>query len=267
VATDGTQGAYGREPPYWEAAELLRFTPRTPDTDLGNYVHHYEQPGYPGQLLSTQMRELIATLMLTVTGHQRFATRHIRRLYRLGVTSQVVIDAFWAASPYIGRAHVLTGTRIIHAANDPSNLEGTLPPGGAPSELADFAELHLGNAGGGRRALQDKPEWQLVAQVDPQLAELTLDVFDRVTRSASTLPVGARELIAVVCLSWRGLENDAADHIREALACGATPRHILEALSSALPMTGLATFQVGARALLQVQTAAANSAREAISAP
>ena len=56
--THGTPpGAYGREPPYWEAAELLRFTPQTPDTDLSNYVHHYEQPGYPGQLLSTQMRE------------------------------------------------------------------------------------------------------------------------------------------------------------------------------------------------------------------
>ena len=260
-------GAYGREPPYWEAAELLRFTPHTPDTDLSNYVHHYEQPGSPGQLLSTQMREIIATLMLSVMGHQRFATRHIRRLYRLGVTSQVVIDAFWAASPYIGRAHVLTGMRIVHAANDPSNLEGTLPSGGAPTELTDFAELHLGNSGGGRRVIEDKPEWQLVAQVDPRLAELALEVFDRVTRGESTLPVGARELIAVVCLSWRGLENDAADHIREALACGATPRHILEALASALPMTGLATLQVGARALLHVQTAAPNSAREAISAP
>jgi len=32
-------------------------------------------------------------------------------------------------------------------------------------------------------------------------------------------------------------------------------------------MTGLATLQVGARALLQIQTAAANNAREAISAP
>jgi alkylhydroperoxidase/carboxymuconolactone decarboxylase family protein YurZ len=244
----------------------LRFTPNTPDVDLSNYVHHYEQPGYAGQLLSTQMREMIATLMLTVMGHQRFATRHVRRLYRLGVTSQVVIDAFWAASPFIGRAHVLTGMRIVHAANDPSNLEGTLPPGGAPAELSDFAELHLGNAGGGRAMLEHQPEWQLIAEVDPQLAELALEVYERVTRGPSTLPVGARALIAVVCSSWRGLVDDAADHIRVALACGATPRQILEALSSALPMTGLATLQVGARALLQVQ-APANSAREASSAP
>jgi len=115
-------------------------------------------------------------------------------LYRLGVTSQFVIDAFWAASPYIGRAHVLTGVRIVTAANDPSNLEGTLPAGSPPNELANFAELHLGDDGGGRRVLEHKPEWQLVAEIDPQLAELALDVFDRVTRGQSSLPVGARYL-------------------------------------------------------------------------
>jgi alkylhydroperoxidase/carboxymuconolactone decarboxylase family protein YurZ len=268
VATHAA-GAYGREAPFWEAAELLKYTPQAPDVDFGNYVHHYEEPGQASQSLSTQMRELIATLMLTVMGHQRFATRHIRRLYRLGVTSQVVIDTFWAASPFIGRAHVLTGMRLVHAANDPSNLEGTLPADGAPTELLEFPELHLGNAGGGRSMLETKPEWQLVAQLDPQLSELALTVYDRVMGNAwsSSLPVGARELIAIVCLSWRGLENDAADHIRAALACKATPHQIVEALASAMPMTGMATLQVGARALLLVQTADANNAREAMSAP
>ena len=258
MATENAN-AYGREAPFWEAAELVQYTPQTPDLDLSNYVHHYEHADYRGQELSTQMRELIATLMLVVMGHHRFAARHVRRLYRLGVTAQVVVDAFWAASPFIGRAHVLTGVRTVHLANDPSNLEGTLPAQGPPTELTDFAELHLGNAGGGRRALESKPEFKLVAEIDPELAELSLAFYDRVLGTArpSTLPVGARELIAIVALSWRGQVDLAADHIREAFKCNVTPRQIVEALSAAMPMTGMVTLQIGARALLQAQSSPA----------
>ena len=250
--TTHESAAYGREAPFWEGVLLQQYTPRTPDTGLGDYVHHYAQAGYPGQLLSTQFRELIATLMLAVVGHQRFAARHIRRLYRLGVTPQVVVDTFWAASPFVGRAHVLTGMRCLHLANDVTNLEGTLPPDGAPTSLTDFAELSLGTSGSGRDVLADTPEWQLIAQVDPALAELTLAFYDEImgTARAWSLPPAARELIAVVCLAWRGLVELAADHVRAALVCGADVQHVLEALSAAVPMTGLATLQVGARAVL-----------------
>jgi alkylhydroperoxidase/carboxymuconolactone decarboxylase family protein YurZ len=265
VASD----AYGREAPFWEAAELLRYTPRTPDVDLGDYVHHYEQNGYEGQALSTQMRELIATLMLVVMGHHRFAARHIRRLYRLGVTPQLVVEAFWAASPVIGRAHVLTGIRTIHHANDPSNLEGTLPTNGPPAVVTDFAELHLGNQGGGQHALAGRPEFKLVAELDPRLAELALGFYERVlgTEREWILPVGARELIVIVGLCWRGQASLAADHIRAAYACGATPKQVLEAISSAMPMTGLVTLQVGAQALLLAQEGAPKSSAEASAAP
>jgi len=257
LADDGS-GAYGREAPFWEADELVRFTPERPDAELGNYVHHYEQAGYEGQLLSGQMRELIATLMLVVVGHHRFAARHIRRLYRMGVTSQVIVDVFWAASSFIGRAHVLSAVRAIHLANDVSNQEGTMPPGGPPTELKAFPELRLGNAGQGRQALESKPEWGLVAQIEPRLARLCLEVYGRVMGNDQswTLPVGARELVAVVCLSYRGLPDLAADHIRAAFACGANPQHVLEALSAAIPMTGLVTLQIGAKALLLAQVAA-----------
>jgi alkylhydroperoxidase/carboxymuconolactone decarboxylase family protein YurZ len=248
--------AYGREAPFWEAALLQQYTPRTPDVNLGDYVHHYERVESQDQLLSTQFRELIATLMLAVVGHQRFAARHIRRLYRLGVTSQVIVDVFWAASPFIGRAHVLTGIRCIHLANDASNLEGTLPPGGAPTSLTDFAELHLSNTGPGSRILADTPEWQLVTQIDPRLAELTLEFYEEVMGGSRswTLPVAARELIAIVCLAWRGMVDLTADHVRVALACGVDLRQVLEALSAAVPMTGLVTLQVGARAMILAQS-------------
>jgi hypothetical protein len=69
MATRDETAAYGREAPFWEAALLQRYTPVTPDINLGDYVHHYAEPGYQGQLLSTQFRELIATLMLAVVGH------------------------------------------------------------------------------------------------------------------------------------------------------------------------------------------------------
>ena len=248
--------AYGREAPFWEAALLQQYTPRTPDVNLGDYVHHYERVESQDQLLSTQFRELIATLMLAVVGHQRFAARHIRRLYRLGVTSQVVVDTFWAASPFIGRAHVLSGIRCIHLANDASNLEGTLPPGGAPTNLTDFAELHLSNSGPGSQILADTPEWQLVTQLDPRLAELTLGFYEEVMGGSRswTLPVAARELVAIVCLAWRGMLDLATDHVRVALACGVDSRQVLEALSAAVPMTGLVTLQVGAQAMIRAQT-------------
>ena len=54
-------------------------------------------------------------------------------------------------------------------------------------------------------------------------------------------------------LSWRGQVDLAADHIRAAFACGVKPRQVLEALSAAMPMTGMTTLQIGARALLQAQ--------------
>jgi alkylhydroperoxidase/carboxymuconolactone decarboxylase family protein YurZ len=251
--------AYGREEPFWEAALLRRFTPVAPDVGLGDYVHHYEQPGYPGQLLSTQFRELIATLMLGVVGHQRFAARHIRRLYRLGVTGQVVIDTFWAASPFVGRAHVLTGVRCVHLADDPTNLEGSLPPDGAPRSLTDFAELHFGATPPERSSLASTPEWQLIAKVDPRLAEVTSEFYAEIMGASQsgrtwTLPPAARELIAVVCLAWRGQVELAAEHVRTALESGVEVQHIVEALSSAVPMTGLVTLQLGVRAVLLAQS-------------
>ncbi len=258
MTTTDNPSAYGREAPFWEAALLRRFTPLAPDVALGDYVHHYEQAGYPGQRLSSQFRELIATLMLAVVGHQRFAARHIRRLYRLGVTSQVVIDTFWAASPFVGRAHVLTGVRCVHLADDPTNLEGSLPPDGPPRGLTDFAELHFGDTPPERSSLASTPEWRLIAQVDPRLAELTLEFYAEILGSNQTgrtwtLPPATRELIAIVCLSWRGLVELAADHVRTALESGLEVQHILEALSAAVPMTGLVTLQIGARAILLAQ--------------
>jgi alkylhydroperoxidase/carboxymuconolactone decarboxylase family protein YurZ len=262
MTTTDNPSAYGREAPFWEAALLRRFTPVAPDVGLGDYVHHYEQAGYAGQRLSTPFRELIATLMLAVVGHQRFAARHIRRLYRLGVTSQVVIDTFWAASPFVGRAHVLTGVRCVHLADDPTNLEGSLPPDGPPQSLTDFPELHFGATTWEPSSLASTPEWRLIEAVDPRLAQLTLDFYAEImgadqTSRTWTLPPATRELIAIVCLSWRGLVELAGDHVRLALGSGLEVQHILEALSAAVPMTGLVTLQVGARAILLARPAAA----------
>jgi alkylhydroperoxidase/carboxymuconolactone decarboxylase family protein YurZ len=242
--------AYGREAPFWEAVELRRYTPDFPDAGLGDYVHHYEQAGYEGQQLSSQFRELIATLMLVVVGHNRFAARHIRRLYRLGVTGQLVVEVFWAASPFIGRAHVLSGVRAVHLANDASNQEGTLPPAGPPLELADFPELHLGS----NRSVTEAdlgPDFTVVSEIDPQLAAVILNFYSNVMGSTRSwaLPPTARELIAIVCLAYRGLLDLTADHVRIALRGGATVRHVVEALSAAIPMTGLATLQIGLKAL------------------
>ena len=245
---------------FWETVELARLSSHYPDTPIGAYVHQYQGHGDPAQALSGPMRELIATVMLVATAKDRFAANHVRRLYRLGVTDEVILEAFWSASPFFGRANLLRGIEAIHLAGDISNHEGALPPGGPPAELTDFYELHLGDDGGDGRPDAASPAWQLIAAIDPRLAALAMDFYESIlsTQRSWILPVAARELIAIVVLSWRGLPALASPHIKRALSCGLTPRHVLDALSAAIPMTGLTTLEVGAQAMLAAGITAAD---------
>jgi alkylhydroperoxidase/carboxymuconolactone decarboxylase family protein YurZ len=207
------------------------------------------------------MRELIATVLLVYRGHTRFAANHVRKLYRHGVTNQVIMEAFLAMAPVLGWANSLVGIGVINHANDPSNHEGELPPGGEPAELADFPELHLGEgkadqARGEDRGLASRPEWQFIAKIDPILAERGAHYYDYQysdggQQRKGTLPPAACELIAIVGLCVRGAVDMAAERMKRALRYGVTPRQILEALSAGLPMTGMTTLEFGARAMMQ----------------
>jgi alkylhydroperoxidase/carboxymuconolactone decarboxylase family protein YurZ len=237
---------------FWETVELARLSSHYPDTPIGAYVHQYQGHGDASQLLSAQMRELIATVMLVATGKLRFGANHVRRLYRMGVTDAVILEAFWAGAPFFGRANLLLAVQAIHMASDVSHHEGALPPNGPPTELVDFQELHFGNDGQEGKPDAGSRPWQLISSLDPKLAALAMDFYGRTlsAREPWILPVAARELIAVVVLSWRGLPSMAAIHIARALRCGLTARHVLDALSAAIPMTGLTTLEVGTQAML-----------------
>lgn len=247
-----------RDDQFWESALLWKYSPEGMGPELGSYVHQYQGQTASGQVLSTQMRELIATVMLIWRGFNRFAANHIRRLYRLGVTNELIVEAFWFAAPFLGRANALQGIRAMRKAADPGNLEGELPAGGVPMELFDFPELHLGEGLSvpDDVSLADRPEWRLIAQMDPGLARIATGHYDKIFAVRERgglewkLPVAARELIAVVALCGKGHVDMAAEHMQRCLRHGGTPRHILDAISAGT-MAGLITYQFGAQAMMK----------------
>ncbi|HSV83618.1 MAG TPA: carboxymuconolactone decarboxylase family protein [Ramlibacter sp.] len=243
----------------WETVALAQYEHGPEDVALGGYVHQYEGCAGPDQELSVQMRELIAVTLLSAKSEHRFAANHIRRLYRLGVTNAVIVEAYCAAAPVFGRSMLVHAMNAIRRANDPSNHEGALPTGGEPKTLADFPELHLGGdapAGAASgEGLMSRPAWQYVAAIDPTLAERAATLFDATflhgaDSATHGLGAAARELIAIPGLCMRGALKQASQHIARVVQLGATKRQVLEAISAAIPMGGLLTLELGVEAML-----------------
>jgi alkylhydroperoxidase/carboxymuconolactone decarboxylase family protein YurZ len=223
---------------------------------VAGYVHQYRTLGTADQVLSLPMRELIATAQLCAKGDDRFAPNHVRKLWRLGVTNQVIFEAGLAIAMVVGwstNGHVALA---ILSAGNASYPDGEIPSGGAPTELTPFAELAMGREAIGSIAegLLEEPEWQYVAQIDPELAHRTAGLIDYGLLAGGAvkdtlLGPGPRELIAIAGLCARGEAELAARHIRRAYAYGMTKRQVLEAISCVIPMTGAVTVQIGARAM------------------
>lgn len=246
---------------FWESRMLISYAADASVVSGGlhGYAHRYEGQEHPSQELSTQMRELIATVLLCWTGERRFAANHVRKLYRHGVTNAVIVEAFLAAAPVLGWANNLRGMAAIHLANDRSNPEGVLPEGGEPKELVDFPELHLGEGRPEARAADSgilgREEWVYIARIDPILAERASAYHNFIYHDGGVerkthLPAAARELVAIAALCAKGAVELAAERVARAIRYGVTPRQVLEAVSAALPMTGMPTLQNGARAMM-----------------
>jgi alkylhydroperoxidase/carboxymuconolactone decarboxylase family protein YurZ len=243
--------------------EFHLFAREAPDTvDLvrrtAGYVHFYENQTTPEQNLSGPMRELIATCQLCAQKDDRFAPNHVRRLYRMGVTNRVLIEAGEAIAAIVGWSTVGHIATAIITANDPAYPYGTLPEGGEPKTLTPFPELDLGRKAVKQTSdsLLDSPDWRYIASIDPELARRAAAFVDHCLLAAGSrdklLGRGARELIAVAALCVRGEEDLAAQHIRRAYACGVSRHQVLEGISCVLPMTGAITVQIGARAMQRV---------------
>jgi alkylhydroperoxidase/carboxymuconolactone decarboxylase family protein YurZ len=233
-----------------EAPETVNLVRRT-----AGYVHFYENQTAADQLLSGPMRELIATCQLCAKNDDRFAPNHVRRLYRMGVTNRILFEAGASIAPVVGWSTIAHIAQAILTANDPKYPYGELPAGGEPKVLTPFPEMELGRSRNapGPDSLLDTEEWRYVAAIDPELARRAVAFVDHCLLAdgakEALLGPGARELIAIAALCARGEADIAADHIRRAYAYGLGKRHVLEAVSCVLPMTGALTVQIGARAL------------------
>ena len=101
--------------------------------------------------------------------------------------------------------------------------------------------------------MQDIPEWQYIATIDPELARRAAEFVDHCLlpdgAKDELLGPGPRELLAIAALCVRGEVDIAAQHIRRAYAYGMNRHQVLEAISCVLPMTGAISLQIGARAL------------------
>ena len=223
---------------------------------VAGYVHQYKNQDTPDQLLSLQMRELIATVQLAAKGEDRFAPNHVRKLWRLGVTNQVIFEAALAMAMVLGWTTIGHTCTAVQLAGDPDYREGQVPEGGAPQELTPFPELAQGRdrIAAVEEGLFAEPEWQEIATLDPELARRAAALVDyaHVADGAvkdALLGPGPRELIAIAGLCGRGQMESAAHHMKRATAYGMTLKQILEAVSCVIPMTGSATMPVGVRAM------------------
>lgn len=225
-------------------------------TRTGGYFHKYRGVGADEQQLSAQMRELIATPALCAKNDMRHSPNHIRRMYRMGMTNALIMEGAVAFSVASGWSTIANVGHAIMEANSTDYPFGELPPGGEPRELAPFPELTLGReriAGSGDESVLDLPEWRYAAQIDPEFARRSAAWVDHCLLAngaqAPLLGAGPRELIVIAALCTRGEADLAAQHIRRAYGYGMTRRHVLEAISCIVPMTGMISAQIGLRAM------------------
>ena len=251
--------------PEWKI--LAHASPQTYDlvTRTGGYFHQYQGETTGEQQLSGPMRELIATPALCAKGDFRHAPNHIRRMYRMGLTNRVIMEAAAAFSTVSGWATIANVGFAIMEANSSAYPYGTLPEGGEPKALTPFPELSMGRARRAREAgMLEAPEWRYAASIDAELARRAAGWVDHCLLAHGAgddlLGPGPRELIVVAALCTRGEVDLTAQHIRRAYDCSMTRRQVLEAISAVIPMSGMVSAQLGLRAM---QLAEAGKKRKA----
>jgi len=194
--------------PEWKI--LAHAAPQTYDlvTRTGGYFHQYHGETTTEQQLSGPMRELIATPALCAKGDFRHAPNHIRRMYRMGLTNRVIMEAAAAFSTVSGWSTIANVGFAIMEATSADYPFGTLPAGGEPQELMAFPELAMGRSRRGTASLLDTDEWRYAAGIDPELARRAAGWVDHCLLAQGAtdelLGPGPRELIVIAALCTRG---------------------------------------------------------------
>ena len=221
----------------------------------GSYLHQYHGEAESMDKLSAQMRELIATPALCAKIDMRHAANHVRRMYRLGMTNRVIFEGATAFCTVSGWSTLTFVSLAIEQANSADYEFGSLPSGGEPKTLTPFPELAMGRkrVRPGRDSLLDSPEWRYGATVDAEMARRCAALVDHCLAADdpkdALLGPGPRALIAVAALCMRGERELAARQMRRAYDYGMTRNHVLDAISSALPMSGMTTAEIGLQAM------------------
>lgn len=93
------------------------------------------------------------------------------------------------------------------------------------------------------------PEWELLVREAPEFVTAYNELYRRALATDSRLPIKYRELVALGILAFRGEGQGLVNHIRRALAHGATRAEVLGALEATIIPGGALTFLNGLRAL------------------
>lgn len=228
----------------------------------GGYFHKYAGGESASDELSGPMRELIATPALCAKPDVRYAPNHVRRMYRMGLTNRVIFEAAAAYSTVTGFSTLANVAQAVMTALSPDYPFGTLPEGGAPRELTPFPELEMGRVRreAGSESLLDEREWQYALGLDEEFARRAAGwvdyclLADGEGGAGPLLGPGPRELVAIAALAARGEVELAADHMARAYAYGMGRGHVLDAIMSVLPMTGIVTAHLGLKAMRLVES-------------
>jgi len=101
------------------------------------------------------------------------------------------------------------------------------------------------------------PDWEQFVAAETALAE-TLRPFLRLSLADGALGAAPKELIALALLAAQGYEAGVRSHAGRALAHGATPGQLHEALAVVIPFAGIGCF-LRARPWLEAAIAAAGA--------
>ncbi|MDH4376831.1 MAG: carboxymuconolactone decarboxylase family protein [Ramlibacter sp.] len=240
---------------------LIRESAPTYDliSKTAGYVHHYTGKTGSQQQLSGVMRELITLSMLAAKAEHGFTPNHVRRLYNLGVTNVVMLEAAAAMAAVTGWTTVAHTAAAILVANTPDYPFGSMPPGGEPKELVPFPEMEQGRSQDGTVSdnERDQDEYAYIAALDPELARVAARWVNHclTPTPAARLGAGPRELVAIAAACARGETDLAAQHMLRAYSYGMTRTQVLEAVSCVLPMTGAMTLKIGVQAMRKADAA------------
>lgn len=92
------------------------------------------------------------------------------------------------------------------------------------------------------------PDWDQFVATQPELAEL-LRPFLKASLAAGALGVAEKELIVLALLGAQGYAAGVRSHAGRALAAGASPDQLREALALLIPFEGIGRFLAVAAAL------------------